>query len=285
MIMVEQQPHTFSDPSVSDTVVALPLTASARCAWSWNMEGRGWQREEVTPGRLLVLPANVGSRWEVTGSRRLLALVIPLETMRVALGGHLPARISEVFRPLAEASWEDAFLKGALTRLWEGMKDALPIDRLVVDSLLVAVTAHLLHRAGAQQESSPIALPHWRLRRVVEHSDVHLHEPIYLSELADVAGLSPRHFARAFRQETGETPHRWLMNRRIIKAKHLLSRSDLPINTVSAACGFASQAHLTKVFRKSAGITPLRWRNEHKCDGSIYPASEPAGMSMHRCGK
>jgi AraC family transcriptional regulator len=272
MIMVDQQPHSFSDPSVSETILALPLTASERCAWSWNMDDGGWQREEVTPGKLLLLPANVSSRWEVTGSRRLLALIIPLETMRQALGPHLPARVSEAFRPLAQASWEDAFINGVMARLWEGVKGARSIDRLIVDSLLVSVVAHLLQRAGARHDLSTIALPRWRLRRVMEHSEVHLHKPIQLNELAEVAGLSPRHFARAFRQETGETPHRWLMNRRIMKAKHLLSSSDLSINNVSTACGFASQAHLTKIFRRAAGTTPLRWKNEHKGEVSAYQA-------------
>ncbi len=264
MIMVEQRAHSFTDPNVSDTVIALPLAASRDCKWSWNM-GSGWRRETATPGRLLVLPAHLDSRWEVTGSRRLLALVIPLETMREALGPLLPNRVSDAFRPLAEATWEDPFVNVTMTRLWEGLAGMNVTDRLLVDGILVASLSHLLQRAGTCRDPSAcVALPRWRLRRVIEFVDSHLHEEIHLFRLAQVANLSPRHFARAFRRETGQTPHRWLMNHRLERAKHLLATSDLSIIEVANTCGFAGQTHLTKLLKQRLGMTPLRWRNEHK---------------------
>jgi AraC family transcriptional regulator len=264
MIMVEQGAHTFVDPNVPDTVLCLLLRDSAPCTWSWNM-GAGWRRELALAGRMLVVPANVDSRWEVSGPRRLLLLVIPAITLREALGPALRCEPSEAFQLLAEASWEDAFTETMMLRLWEAAAGQHATDHILADYVIVGTLTHLLQRAGTSQgETRVVALPRWRLRRVTEYANRHLHEHLDLKTLADAAGLSHRHFSRVFLKETGQTPHRWLMMLRLERAKALLVESDLRIIQIAECCGFASQTHLTRALNSHVGITPLRWRNEHK---------------------
>jgi AraC family transcriptional regulator len=107
-------------------------------------------------------------------------------------------------------------------------------------------------------------MPNWRLQRVIEFADAHLHEDLSIASLADAAGLSVRHFTRAFTLQVGETPHRWLMNRRIEKAKQRLSHSDDSLRHIAQACGFTAQSHFTRVFRTTTGETPGHWQQRHK---------------------
>jgi AraC family transcriptional regulator len=65
-----------------------------------------------------------------------------------------------------------------------------------------------------------------------------------------------------FRQSTGQTPHNFIVRRRIERAKGLLRKPDLQLADIALTCGFADQSHFTTSFRKATGLTPLRWRRE-----------------------
>jgi AraC family transcriptional regulator len=100
----------------------------------------------------------------------------------------------------------------------------------------------------------------WQLRRAKQILISRLDEPISLAELARACKLSPGHFARAFRQTTGQPPHRWLMEQRIEKAKQLLVDSTLSLAQIAQTCGFADQSHFTRVFAQLAQSSPGQWR-------------------------
>jgi AraC-like DNA-binding protein len=58
-------------------------------------------------------------------------------------------------------------------------------------------------------------------------------------------------------------PHRWLMHRRIARAKDLIRRGEDAFAGIALACGFSDQSHLTRAFAKATGLTPGRWRKMH----------------------
>jgi AraC family transcriptional regulator len=97
-------------------------------------------------------------------------------------------------------------------------------------------------------------------RRVADFVESHLESPLTVGDLAAVAGLSVFHFARVFKQSAGESPHVFVLRRRIERAKRLLSQSRLPLREIAPACGFSSQSHLTARFRKLTGVTPRGYR-------------------------
>ena len=100
----------------------------------------------------------------------------------------------------------------------------------------------------------------WQLRQAKQILISRLDEPISLAELARACKLSPGHFARAFRQTTGQPPHRWLMVQRIEKAKQLLVNSTLSLARIAQKCGFADQSHFTRVFAQLVQSSPGQWR-------------------------
>jgi AraC family transcriptional regulator, transcriptional activator FtrA len=120
------------------------------------------------------------------------------------------------------------------------------------------------HRDGAQAQFVPRPRP-------VEEADTplgptlvwaleHLDQPLDVKGLARRAGMSVRTLARHFRAETGTTPLRWLVTRRVIQARRLLETTDLPIETVAHRCGFSSSAHLRRNFDRMTGTSPQAYR-------------------------
>ena len=98
-------------------------------------------------------------------------------------------------------------------------------------------------------------------RRVLEYMDAHFNEQLTLESLARVAGLSAHHFARAFRQSTGEPPHQYLLRRRIERATEMLKQPELPLSEIALAVGFSDHSHFARHFRRLVGMSPgaARW--------------------------
>lgn len=103
-----------------------------------------------------------------------------------------------------------------------------------------------------------------QIRRVMDYIDAHLSEELYIDTLASVAQCGEKHFPRAFRQSTGLSPHRWLVQRRIDRAKARLASTSMSIAEIALETGFVDQSHFTHVFRKSSGLTPAAYRRDSK---------------------
>jgi AraC-like DNA-binding protein len=103
-------------------------------------------------------------------------------------------------------------------------------------------------------------LPPRALRRVREFIEAHLERTISIQALATTAGLSMYHFARAFKQSEGMTPHDYLVQYRVRRACDLLAATDLPLSEIALAAGFADQSHCARWFRKHVGVTPRSYR-------------------------
>lgn len=102
------------------------------------------------------------------------------------------------------------------------------------------------------------------LRCVREYIDGHLAENIRLEVLAEVAGLSRCHFARAFKQSVGVAPHGYVMQRRLERAERLLAETELSLSQVALDSGFADQSHFSSCFRKHFGTSPRSFRRSRR---------------------
>jgi AraC family transcriptional regulator len=136
-------------------------------------------------------------------------------------------------------------------------------DRLFVDALGVALAAQVARRfAAAWKPRDPEArgLSPERLRRVLDHIEARLGEELTLAELAGVACLSPYHFSRCFTRAVGAGPRRYVLRRRVERAREMIRRTDQPLAAIAQALGFADQSHFTNAFRRETGETPARFR-------------------------
>lgn len=142
---------------------------------------------------------------------------------------------------------------------------------MLIDGISRAMAVRLLrvdHRAVAT-EADRIALPAWKLRRVVDFIDSHLAADIRLNDLAAQAELSPFHFGRVFKQATGTSPYHFVRDRRIERGCKLLVEDKLDIAELALICGFANQSHFTSAFTKAVGTSPARYRRMKRANRMI----------------
>jgi AraC family transcriptional regulator len=99
-----------------------------------------------------------------------------------------------------------------------------------------------------------------RMRLLDEFIDASLDQPLGVSAMAQLLGLSEGYFMRAFKIATGKSPHGYLIDRRLAKARALIRDSSATLAQIAHACGFSSQAHMTTTFKQRLGVSPARLR-------------------------
>ncbi len=113
--------------------------------------------------------------------------------------------------------------------------------------------------------------------QVICHIDNNLAAPISLEELADRANLSKFHFCRIFKKHTGQTPKKYVLQRRIERAKILLGRNgDLNVSMVASEVGFGDVNSFIKAFKKIAGTTPYAYKKSLRQPDTSMPRSNRA---------
>ncbi len=263
MICVDQGPHHFEDPQVPETIVALPVSVDRHCTWRWSMAGR--QHEETAkPNRIVVVP----SRGKPLEDRRQPPHHHPDHSGYDCTGGIwilFECENSRCDDYAVRRQYRRSFRRGFDVRIWNCTAGNHAADHYMADGILMTLMAALMKKSDRFiEEEQPIALPKWRFSRVADYADANMDRSISIEDLADAAGISRTHFLRSFRAQTGETPHRWLMARRLERAKQLLQTSDADLSDIAAQCGFSSQSHLCTVMKNALGMSPKRWRDSYR---------------------
>jgi AraC family transcriptional regulator len=136
-------------------------------------------------------------------------------------------------------------------------------DGILVDALNTALAVQVVRRfadPSAIKLNSANGLSRERLKRVRDHIETHLDDRLTLTDLAGVACLSPYHFSRSFKEAVGIGPQRYVMQRRLERAKTLIRQTNQPLAEIAQQVGLCDQSHLTSMFRRVTGVTPGRYR-------------------------
>ncbi|MEM1048985.1 MAG: AraC family transcriptional regulator [Pseudomonadota bacterium] len=128
------------------------------------------------------------------------------------------------------------------------------------EALAEAAIHEIFHLAGSNTALEP---KDQSFAAMIEHVRQNLREPISVESMGDLAGLSRSQFSKKFKDLTGKTPHRWLVEIRIEEAKKLLL-SGKRFAEVAHATGFADQAHFNRCFRARTGMTPTAWLQRYE---------------------
>lgn len=102
--------------------------------------------------------------------------------------------------------------------------------------------------------------PHESVRLARRFLDRNYDKPVTIRQVSRVAALSPYHFIRLFRRTYRQTPHQYLVQQRIARAKELLRTTDLPITEICMMVGFESLGSFSTLFRRVAGVSPSAYR-------------------------
>jgi AraC family transcriptional regulator len=162
---------------------------------------------------------------------------------------------SSTFCPL-----QDPFLGQIVTTLTQEIEGGLA-DRILIESLGTALCIRIARLfVGYLPLPAKGGLSPQRLQRVRDYVEAHLDDNLSITILADVACLSPYHFSRSFKQALGIGPQRYVIQRRLERAKRLLRCTHQPLAWIAQEAGFADRSHLTSIFRRAMGVTPGRYR-------------------------
>lgn len=145
--------------------------------------------------------------------------------------------------------------------VWNGLSAAVDagIDRLAgEEALLTALEALTCRYGGGARGKAASRSCRPAVRRVQDYMQAHIEGRLHLDQLAEIAGIGQRHLIRSFRADSGLTPHAYVTQVRIQRAKALLRRG-ISAAHVALATGFADQAHFTKAFKRLTGSSPARY--------------------------
>lgn len=152
-----------------------------------------------------------------------------------------------------------------------GLDAALHLMRQEFGARVAAATARRMvvppHRDGGQAQFIARPVPGCQsdaLAPLLDWISDHLDEELTIEMLAAQVHLSPRTFARRFKDETGTTPYTWVLGRRVQEAQELLERSDLPVEQIAHQVGFAGAAALRHHFGRVVGVSPQDYRRTFK---------------------
>lgn len=274
--------------ALADAIHSKP-TALTKCRdtdiCTWSIDAKSYNHVEV-PDMLIGVLTRGDVRWATKGRsrtgcfRRGRIAIIPAATALnmepisplLATTVHIsPERTNRVFnidygaklleRANLKLGLNNPFIASSLLALDQEIRKPTQKGSIFVDSVITM----LLHQAlfsnsQISADNAPSGLSPAMLRRVREYIEAEISGPIRLEDLASLVGLSQFYFCKAFKAETGFTPHQYVINTRVSKAKDLLVNTEDKITDIALAVGFSSHAHLSSTFKQLVSVSPSFYR-------------------------
>jgi AraC family transcriptional regulator len=266
-LLAEQWCHTEGDlgevlPRETEVIVMLDGALRVRRRGDGQL-----QTHNAVPGTVWLCPAGIREDMihlygEIRQSIHLYLPAAPLAKAALEDVGVDPGRAQLRY----EGGFRDPLIEAIGRTLAAELRQPSPMGGLLVETMSAALGVYLLRTySGLSPAAHPLpsargALDGRRLARVLAFIDAHLDRDMTLEELAREACLSRFHFARAFKAATSISPHRYVLQRRLDRAKTLLKDDGLSLAEVALVCGFSSQAHFSSSFKQAIGVSPGLFR-------------------------
>ncbi len=213
-------------------------------------------------GDISITPANIPlfARWE--GDENCLQIRLTTQFIQSVARETLKKNCDHL-ELLPQFQTRDPQIETIGMMLLTEMQQESDSSRLYIDSLTNVLAVNLLRNYAPTKPQLPVysgGLPPRQLGRILDYIEANLEQNIQLVDLAGLLDMSQFHFSRLFKQSIGTSPHQYLSQQRVEKAKQLLKCTDRLIVDIALECGFNSHSHLSKKFRQFTGMTPKAYR-------------------------
>lgn len=228
---------------------------------TWSVDGNN-SKTTLLPAGSVFIYSNHNFVWHKRErtSEYINILLAPKFLQQVAIESELSSLIELQHRPIFPDS---TILHVAQLFKSEVLNGGLA-GKLYVESLRNLLAVHLLRNYSLTAVKPAIAdgaLDTFKLNKIKDFIEDRLHEDISIADMAAIVHTSQFHFARAFKTAVGTSPHRYLMQRRMERAKVMLEVTKISIAEIAYGLGFANQSHFIAQFRKAVGTTPKSYRD------------------------
>lgn len=254
-----ESPYDLDGLMYLQHVIAINIGATITC--EFKKSGR-LQRMGKSKGTICLSPSHeTFFRYcrvlEENGSAEVLCVALdPLFVSQTAEALEVyPDRI-ELVEQIRET---DPVLQHIALALRAGAQSCQAYDSMYGESLATALSVHLVREYAAASMARPAAyhgLSREKLKRAIEYINDQLHTALAVSDIARAVHISPHHFTVLFKQSTGQSPYRYVIEARTRKAKELLVSGKYSISEIAHKAGFADQSHLTRHIKRLFGTTP-----------------------------
>lgn len=247
----------FEDPY--RVTVVFPVSGEARSA----RFTAGDCKAKAGPGFVSMLPPGVPGTWRCGGRMEYVNIRFPV----LFAAGRVPAS------PFCR---DDDDTLGRIGQIIAAaLRDGLTPEPWDLSAWSTLIGGHLARRYGARAASHDArAEGGGGIAQAIVFIHRNLPVRLKVAELAQCAGMSRSKFAAEFKRQTGVSPHRFIVSRRIDEARELLSRGGCSLADIAHATGFSSQSHMTRAFREELGMTPKSYRDRLRESGQVSPAAE-----------
>jgi AraC family transcriptional regulator len=158
----------------------------------------------------------------------------------------------------------DPLLEQLVLVIKAALQNGAAADRLYMDTVAQMIAVHLARRHSSRSRdvssTTMKPFPGWRTQHLIEFIEEHIAGDLSLDAMAKEVKMCPLYLPRAFKAAVGKSPHQYVLDRRIERAKDLLRNTDAPIVEVALSAGFSSQSHLSNWFQRVVGISPGDYR-------------------------
>lgn len=254
-------PSECPEASTSSYLAAVFLNGSYPTEYSPLFGQRGFN-VTYQPGTLFLTgPGDMPAR-RSQGEAELLALEIAPKFVLWAADELVAARPFEIQKLWAA---KDEQLRYIMLTLYNELLAKCPSGRLFGEYMgLSFATALLTNHASnpARMTQYRGGLSPYKLRQVTEYIGDNLSNNLSLAEMANLLQMGPCHFARAFKESTGLSPHQYVLRRRVERALQMLKETRTNLADIAYDLGFSSQGHFTTVFSKIVGVSPSNYREQ-----------------------
>lgn len=257
--------HYVLPPSEMNDVITTSYNVSVQLSAPITIESSSGDRThqvQFVPDDICISPVNtsLSARWQ----QDLEVILVGLEPefMAEAVQDYVDPDQMEL---MLQLGGKDPFIKATCLALRDELQQGCPSGSLYGETLGTALAVHLAtHYATVKPRPSiqDVELSSRRLNQVLDYINAHLDGDIRLTTLATLLGMSPYYFCHLFKRLMGISPHQYIIQQRVERAKLLLKQPDRSIADIALECGFGNQSHLTKQFKKQFGITPKKYRDE-----------------------
>lgn len=255
--------HVFERGRTSDLVIVAQQNIASTSV-EFDL-GFGWREHFCpAPAAIYVIPAEADARWRLDGESQCVYLAIAQAEAHALLDDLQVARPAERLWELASRGFEEPVVHELLVRLWQEATCVGP-NPLLGSSCRVAILHALARRSSRRQPAEARTAPKLH-RNALQRVLAVIHDMpaggLSIERLAAVAGLSPFHFSRLFRNSVGCSPYRYYDKLRHERAREMLASTAMPIETVARQLGFADASQFARAFRRHAGCSPGAYRDQ-----------------------